>query len=285
MDRPFFPEKRRRSRGLLMIGVLFLGIIAGGAPGLAAREADGENKLDRAFLGRFKRDFAAVITSPARWTRRDLLTLAAVSGTGLLIMAFDHDIQDWAQARRSESSDQASSFFTQFGNGAVLVGLSAAVYAAGAVGHNDGWRKTALLSLESLATASFIVWTTKVIAGRARPYTGESSGSFHPFSLENSFWSLPSGHAAAAFSVATAIALQSKSAFVDLAAYGLATMVGFARIHDDKHWASDVFIGSALGYFVAKKIARLNRPGEKPSVSWGFQSSRGRQAVTLNIAF
>ena len=285
MDRRLSSGKGGRSGGLALIGVLAIGMMAGEAPGLAARENDGENKLDRAFVSRFSRDFAAVITSPARWTGRDLLTLAAVSGTSLLFMAVDGDIQDWAQTRRSESSDKASSFFTQFGNGAVLVGISAAIYAAGAIGHDDGWRKTALLSLESLATASLIVWTTKVLAGRARPYTGESSGTFHPFSLENSFWSLPSGHAAAAFSVATAIALQSRSGLVDFAAYSLATMVGLARIHDDKHWASDVFIGSALGFFVARKIARLNRPGEKTAVSWGFQSSGGRQALTLNIAF
>jgi hypothetical protein len=258
--------------------------MSGGVAG-RAQEDDGENRLGRAFLSRFGRDFTEVITAPVRWERGDLLTLAAVSGSGLLLMAFDQEIQDWAQGRRTESSDRASSFITLFGDGVALLGLSAAVYTAGEIGHNDGLRKTALLSLESLTTASLLAWTIKVIVGRARPYTDESSGSFHLFALKSSLWSFPSGHAAAAFSVATTIAMQSRSMFVDMAAYSLACLAGLARVHDNKHWASDVFIGSVLGYFVARKIADLNRPGEKRTLSLEFKCSGGRQALTLNIAF
>jgi len=284
MDRPLLGNSFRRLVGFLLVGALLPGM-AGGAAGLSGAETTGENKLDRAFWGRFGRDFASVVTAPARWKGSDFLVLAAVSGTGLLVMAFDQDIQDWSQDRRDPSSDRAASVFRAFGDGAVLAGISAAVYAAGAIGQNDGWRKTALLSLESLATASVLVWTTKVIVGRARPYSGESSGCFHPFSGKSRFWSFPSGHAAAAFSVATAIALQSKSGIVDAAAYGLAALAGLSRVHDNKHWASDVLVGSALGYFVARKIVRLNERGEKRSVSLGFQCSGGRQAVRLTIAF
>jgi hypothetical protein len=253
--------------------------------GFSTEGAQEENKLNRAFLSRFGRDFGSVITAPARWKGPDLLTFAAVSGAGLIVLAFDQDIQDWAQGRRNKSSDRAASFFRTFGDGAVLAGISAALYAAGAMGRDDGWRKTALLSLESLAAASFLVWTAKISAGRARPYSGESSASFHPFSIKSRFWSLPSGHAAAAFSVATTIALQSKSRLIDAAAYSLAALAGLSRVHDNKHWASDVLIGSAVGFFVAQKIARLNRPGEKSSVSLGFQNLGSRRALTLSIAF
>jgi len=256
-----------------------------GSGPLLAQERDQENRLDRAYFDRFGRDFIRVVTAPASWNRNDLLTLVAVSGTGLFLIAYDQDIQDWAQDQRTPSSDRASSFLTYLGDGAVLFGLSAAVYAAGEIGHDDGLRKTALLSLESLVTASLLVWTTKVIVGRARPYTGEASHSFYPFSLRSNFWSFPSGHATAAFSVATTIALQSRSVFVDVIAYSLASLAAFSRIHDDKHWASDVFIGSVLGYFVAKKIADLNRPGDRKRLSLGFQATRTRQSLTLNIAF
>jgi len=283
LNRQSAAKRSGRNAGILAIGVLLFGM-AGGMPG-RAQEAGDKNRFDRAFFCRFGRDFKAVITAPARWDRGDILTLTGVSGAGLLLIAFDQEIQDWAQARRTPSSNKGSSFFTHFGDGAVLLGLSAAVYAAGEFSHDDGLRKTALLSLESLATTSLLVWTTKVIIGRARPYTEESSRSFHPFALKSSFWSFPSGHAAAAFSVATTIALQSKSVFVDVVAYSLASLAGLARIHDNIHWASDVFIGAAAGYFIAKKIVGLNRPGDKKTVSLAFQSSRSRQALTLNIAF
>jgi membrane-associated phospholipid phosphatase len=283
MDPQSAPGRKGRRAGILAIGILLYGM--SGAVLGRAQESGGESRLDRAFFGRFGRDFTEVIAAPARWDRSDLLTLAAVSGTGLLLMTFDQEIRDWAQGRRTASSDKASSIMKLFGDGAVLLGLSAAIYATGEIGADDGLRKTALLSLESLATTSLLVWTTKVIVGRARPYAEESSCSFHPFSLKSSFWSLPSGHAAAAFSVATTIALQSRSIFVDVVAYTLASLAGLSRIHDNSHWASDVFIGSAVGYFVAKKIADLNRTGEKRIVSLGLQCSAGRQALTLNIAF
>lgn len=283
LDRQSAAKRSGRNAGILAIAALLFGM-AGGVS-RCEQEAGGENKLDRTFFGRFGRDFTEVITAPARWDRGDLLTLAALSGSGLLLMAFDQEIQDWAQGRRTPSSDKASSFITHFGDGAVLLGLSAAIYVAGEIGDGDGLRKTALLSLESLTTASLLVWTTKVIVGRARPYTEESSGSFHPFALKSSLWSFPSGHAAAAFSVATTIAMQSRSVFVDMAVYSLAGLTGLARVHDNKHWASDVFIGSVLGYFVARKIADLNRTGEKRTVSLGFHCSGGRQALTLSIAF
>jgi membrane-associated phospholipid phosphatase len=248
-------------------------------------EAAAENRLDKSFFVRFGSDFKDVLVSPLHWQGRDFWRLAAVSGTGLLIYALDQDIQDWVQEKRTQSSDDVFRIFSLGGNGAVLLGLSGVLYAAGEIGHDDGLRRTALLSVESLATASVIVWTAKAITGRSRPYTGDSSRSFHPFSFSSSRWSLPSGHAAAAFSVATAIAKQSKSPAIDVLAYGLAAMASLDRIHDNKHWASDVFIGSAVGFLVGKKIAHLNRRAEEKKVSLGIQMNGRRQALTLVIMF
>jgi membrane-associated phospholipid phosphatase len=273
----------RRRTGVLAIVFLTSAILAG-VPARAT-ETKEEDKLDRTFFVRFGRDFKDVVSSPARWDGRDFLTLAAVSGTGLLLFAFDQNIQDWAQDRRTAGSDRVASFFSFLGDGGVLIGLSASLYAAGEIGHNDGLRKTALLSLESLATASLILWTFKAIAGRARPYTGETSRSFHPFAFKNSYWSLPAGHAAASFSVATVIAERTKSPVVDILAYGLATLVGISRVQENKHWASDVFLGSALGYFVGKKICALNRRKDESMVSLGLDCAGGRRALTLSIAF
>jgi membrane-associated phospholipid phosphatase len=269
---------------IVFLLMAFLLATAGVTPGFA-QEAASESRLDGAFLRRFGRDLAEVITGTARWDGGDFLTLAAVSGSGLFLMAFDQKIQDWTQARRDPDSDRVASFLDHFGNGAVLLGIGAAIYGAGEIGHDDGLRRAALLSVESLTAASLLVWAAKVVVGRARPYTDESSGSFHPFALKNSFWSFPSGHAAAAFAVATAIALQSSSGFVDVVAYSLAGLAGLSRIHENSHWASDVFIGSALGFFVAKKIAGLNRPGGRRTVGLQLRCSPGRQAVTLNLAF
>ena len=55
-------------------------------------------------------------------------------------------------------------------------------------------------------------------------------------------------------------------------------------IYEDKHWASDVLVGSAIGYFTAKKICALNRDGG-PKLTASFGPVRGGQAVTLSLSF
>ena len=97
--------------------------------------------------------------------------------------------------------------------------------------------------------------------------------------------SLPSGHSSAIWSVATVIADRTDNVFVDIACYGLAALTSISRIQQDKHWASDVFIGSAIGYFIAKKICTLNRKPGAPRLSAAFDLSGGRRAVTLALAF
>ena len=83
----------------------------------------------------------------------------------------------------------------------------------------------------------------------------------------------------------TVIAEQTESPLVDVLSYSLATLVGISRVHENKHWASDVLFGSAIGYFVAKKICALNRRGDESRVSLGLDCAGGRRALTLSIAF
>jgi membrane-associated phospholipid phosphatase len=273
-----------RYRGIICLALMVAAIGGNGLANADTGQGD-NNKLDAEFLRRFWRDFGAVVASPFHWHGRDFLQLAAFSGASMVVYAFDQDIKEWAQEKRTSSSDDASRLVSYLGNAAVLLGLNAVLYGAGEAGGNDGLRKTALLSVESLAAAGFFVTLTKVIVGRARPYTGESNHAFNPLATKSSYWSFPSGHAACAFAVATTVAEQTDCAAVDIAAYSLAALVGLSRIHDNKHWASDVFFGSAVGYLCAKKISSLNRPDRKTAWDFGLQVSGSRRALTLAFRF
>jgi len=276
-------KTRKRCLSAATLAIMLFCILSTGMG--SSRTDSGEYKLDKELFRRFGRDFKGVFSSPCHWGKKDALTVAAISGVGLLLYSFDGDINSWVQGRRTPSSDDVASVFSYVGNGGVLVGLAGVMYAVGAIDHKESWRKTALLSVESLVTASILVWGTKVIVGRARPDTNESSHTFDSFSFDSGYQSFPSGHAAGVFAVATTIAEQSDVLAVDIIAYSLATLASLSRIHDNRHWASDVFIGSALGYFIGKKISDLNRPGAKNTVSLGFDFSHGRQALTLSIRF
>lgn len=243
------------------------------------------DRLNGAYVEKFGRDFIGVVSSPAKWGTGDLLKFAALIGTGALLYGFDKDIYDWVQRNKGQTSIDASAVISKFGNGGYLTAFMAALYAGGEIFDRPGLRRTALLSLESFLTTSALVLCLKAGVGRARPNAGESSRSFHPFSLRSGYASFPSGDAAGAFAVATTVAEESPDTVVDVLAYGLAGLVAVYRVHDRKHWPTDVLAGSALGFFVAKKISRLNRNGPSAAYHVSFQLTPRLQSVTLTIFF
>lgn len=120
-------------------------------------------------------------------------------------------------------------------------------------------RRTSLLAVESLAISGAATYTLKFATQRARPYSGESSSSWDGPSLKFSDPSFPSAHTTVAFSIASVIAEEyGDNPFVPPVAYGLAALTGLARIYDNNHWASDVFFGGAIGYFVGKAVVRYH---------------------------
>lgn len=252
---------------------------------LFAEVSSAEDKFDKEFLRKFRDDFSAVLLSPKKWDRGDILNLSAVLGTGILLYTADKNINRWFQDHRGSSSEDISKIVSPFGHGICLVSLMTVLYASGEISNNNNLRKTALLGLESWITSGIIVLGLKFITGRARPKTGESHHTFHPLSVSSSFTSFPSGDASSAFAVATTIADRSEKAYVDFLAYGLATLVAIFRVHDNKHWASDAFVGSAIGYLVSKKISALNRDQDSKKIKVSFQFSHKRQALSLSLAF
>lgn len=242
-------------------------------------------RLNKQFLESFSNDFLRVTSSPKGWAEKDVIRLAAVIASGSLFFALDGKIRDWNKDSRGSTSEDISGLISPLGHGLFLGSSLILIYTAGEIGEDSKLRKTALLGLESWIISGVIVTGIKVFTGRARPHSGESSTRFYPFSLRSRHHSFPSGHASSAFAVATTIADQSESLSVDILSYSLATLVALSRIHDDKHWASDVFIGAAIGYFISKKIAALNskEPQQKLSVSVKFSSQS--QTVVLTYYF
>jgi hypothetical protein len=278
--------RNKKKKTFLFAGILCLALVFNSLPAaLCAQETPDSSRLNGAFLKRSGSDFKIVLSAPGHWHRKDILAFSLLLGTGGVLYALDKDLYDGVQELKSSSTKDASNVITKFGKGGYLTGLMAALYVSGEVFDSAGLRKTALLSLESFLTTSAVVLSMKVIFGRARPSTNKPSNYFRPFSFSPAETSFPSGDAAGAFAVATSIAEQTDGFVIDALAYGLAGLVSFFRVHDEKHWPSDVFVGSALGYFIAKKISALNR--EKPSGQFhvGMHlSSRGR-GVTLSFSF
>jgi membrane-associated phospholipid phosphatase len=137
--------------------------------------------------------------------------------------------------------------------------------------------ETSYLAAESILTSGIWIRTLKLIAGRERPsarntHSKESGGEWWGLFVElkknkdersmSSYDAFPSGHTATAFSIATIFANQySGNLIVPVISYSLATLVGVARIVEDTHWVSDVFVGAVIGYLTSKEILN-NNPSE-----------------------
>ncbi|MFE6859447.1 bifunctional phosphatase PAP2/diacylglycerol kinase family protein [Nocardia sp. NPDC057668] len=110
-------------------------------------------------------------------------------------------------------------------------------------------RRAALRGVISIAGASFTVnLVLKNMFARRRPAAEELPISRRLINQPTSS-SFPSGHSASAAAFATAVALESPRTGLVIAP--VAAAVAYSRVHTGVHWASDVFVGAAVGTGVA----------------------------------
>ena len=203
--------------------------------------------LERQFFKNILRDQKAIWTSPfhleksdARWLVPLGVGTAALSATDRTTAKEITEFDDQLDASRVISYPGST-------YGAAAVG--AVFYLAGRAGHNARARETGLLSWEALIDSELVVLPLKAIAGRKRPL------ELHRGDFFRGGRSFPSGHAIHAWSVATVIANEySDHPIVQVTAYGVAAAVSLARLTGEKHFLSDILVGSAMGYGIGRYV-------------------------------
>ncbi|MBI2686306.1 MAG: phosphatase PAP2 family protein [Acidobacteria bacterium] len=149
---------------------------------------------------------------------------------------------------------------SQIGSWYTLGGIGGASYLAGRFAGDDHAKEAGLLSLEALGHAQVAAFALKQATNRERPTEHEGRGGFWRGGT-----SFPSGHAASAFAVATVFAYEYRENIaVPITSYSLASLVAVSRAGARRHWASDIFAGSALGFMVGRFTYRRNHNPELP---------------------
>jgi len=268
---------------LLLSAGLFLGLAPRPLLALSDEANDKTYHFGLRYLKDVVFDFGDVVVSPLHWKGKDLLLFGGVvAGTGLLAL-FDHEIKQAVITHNPYSIREFSLFITHAGEAPFLIGLSASLYISGEIAKSQGLRRTGLLTLESFAISGGIVTVLKFVFGRPRPTSNLGVFAFHPFSLSNFRHSFPSGHSASIFAAASVIAGEIDNPVLGAMIYGAAGLVAVSRIYNNEHWGTDIFVGSALGYFVGKMVLRLNRRSSTNSAT--LSAAPGPGGFSLSLRF
>jgi membrane-associated phospholipid phosphatase len=225
-------------------------------------EGTSEVELNRDYLKGYIADTEYILTSPSRWEKSDWLKASLVAGATIGLYAYDHDIQEWAQKKRNSTTNNVARLADSFGNELVTLPVLGAFYLYGYSLEDKKARTTALLGLESFLISSVFTQAIKFTAHRHRPSEGNQYDKWEGPSFTTSNLSFPSWESSSAFAIGTVIASEyHDNAWIPPLAYGIATLTALSRVNDNDHWASDVFFGSAIGFFTAKAIVVLHKKG------------------------
>lgn len=214
----------------------------------------------RSFGGDILHDQKDLWTFPIRIAKGHYLlpTAIVVGGTVGLVYADPHAMPYFATHQKNW--DDFNDVFDPLITTGEVIALPASLLTAGYIRRDDREVNTALLAAEAYGDSAIINLAMKAVTRRKRPADVGPNGNFEDtfFAGGNSPFkgsSFPSGHATAVWSVATVVAERYRhrgKPWIPVLSYTMATVISCSRITDLAHFPSDVWLGSALGYTIAK---------------------------------
>jgi membrane-associated phospholipid phosphatase len=201
-------------------------------------------------------------TTPFRMTEAQWQWAVPFAFAGTALVASDTAIEEHVPTNPTTvshavtASNAGLAGFAAVGGGMFLLGHAA---------HNEQERETGLLSGEAGIDAFLDTELFAYAFGRDRPFAGNGRGQF--FQGGDSF---PSQHAAISWAIASVIAHEYPGLLTQMLAYGAAGGVSAARFVGQKHWASDLVLGSAMGWYIGRQVFRLHSQYSDAEIAkWG----------------
>jgi membrane-associated phospholipid phosphatase len=188
-----------------------------------------------------------IFTSPFRANRHNALAwLVPLGVTGALIASDTHIANAFENSR---GQVRWGGRISDIGASYTLIPIVAGSYIYGAWRDNPKGREIGVLGTESLLDTLIVAGVLKEVFRRNRP------DEKHPGDFWGGGTSFPSGHAIQIWSIASLLDHEYKrKKIVGITAYTLAGIVSAARIAAQKHFASDVVAGGAMGWFIGRYV-------------------------------
>lgn len=216
-------------------------------------------------IGRFLKDQEGIWTGPAKMRLEDANWMLPLAGLSAALFATDssfHQSQSSAPATLQRYKTISTAGVAALAGGAGGMWLLS-FHTRGGL-DNEHWRETGFLAGEATLNSLLLVEAMKYSLRRQRPYEESGGGAF----FQSGGTSFPSEHAAAAWSIAGVVAHEYPGPLTKIAAYGLATVVSFARERASQHFPSDVLIGGLAGYVISQSIYSRHASPDLPGADW-----------------
>lgn len=189
---------------------------------------------------------------PLGLTDTEKIAALATASLGLIAFKNDQELMDLVQNNKTHITKKIEDFGYYVG-GTGNIHLAAGSYFLGAIFKNGKLKDVGLLTVATGIVSQTITEAFKVSFGRRRPRNANGN----PYIFGTDSKSFFSGHASGAFGTAAVLAEVYKGTAVPYAAYGVAGLVAYARMHAEGHYASDVIFGALAGVLSAKLTMRF----------------------------
>ena len=127
---------------------------------------------------------------------------------------------------------------------------------------SSAWRRIAVICFLGATLAGLFDDCFRLTLGRARPDAHTPDGFYGiTYAFSGGFQSFPSGHAASVFGVAAALLVTELPLGLATTAFALAVV--WARMELERHYPSDVLVGSVIGIYFGLMVglgAKLRLP-------------------------
>jgi len=247
--------------GMIMIFLL--------APALGSASEIGDISIGSEIsdgLSRLGHETVELGRTPFQVDNGNILVTIGVSGAIGLTYVYDKDIRNKLQASKGKALDKAADDGSKAGDPFYQLGFAALVYGGAIAADSPKWKEAGEMMGESLLLADASSFLLKEATGRGRPYATQAKGDFMPLSFKNNYDSFPSTHTASSFALASVLASTSESLTLKAAYYTAATFVGFSRLYQNQHWASDVLMGAALGELCGQIAINYHTKGKSVAI-------------------
>lgn len=190
---------------------------------------------------------------------------------GTSIVEFDEPIREIAISNQSENFSKVMNFSNVGGEIYTPIALSVSLYGIGLFFDEPSTRVTGRLVAEAFIFSGITTTLGKSFFGRSRPFVNGDAHDFVWFQLSEPQLALPSGHATIAFSMASVLSSRIDNIYASIGLYTIATSTAVARIYKDKHWLSDVMLGSAIGIASGLYVCNLEEERSNPDHNQTFR--------------